>query len=522
MRVSFLILLLWTAFSVAAEPRKNILFLFADDWGRYASAYAAVDGRPSLNDIVKTPNVDRIAKEGVIFRNAFVNAPSCTPCRSALLSGRYFWATGRGAILQGAIWDEKIPSFPLMLNDTGYHIGQSWKVWSPGTPNNAPFGVNKFSFTKSGLQPNNFSENATRMMVNDDKTVAQAREAILAEVAGNFDAFRTANAEKKPWLYWCGPTTTHRTWIKGSGQKLWNIDPDSLKGKIPPFLPDVPEIREDVADYLGEVQAVDAYIGVLLKKLEEAKELDNTVVVVSGDHGMPGVPYGKCNLYDHGTAVTLAVRYPGGTPGRIADDFVQLMDLAPTFLEIGGVKPAEGMHGKSIVPLLTSPQSGTIDPTRDFVVTGRERHVAAAREDNLPYPMRAVRTANYLYIRNFKPDRWPMGSPKENPTNVMSNTFATASDMDASPTKAWIVANRDLPDVKPFYDRAFGKRPAEELYLLKDDPHQMNNLAGDARHATAKDALAKKLAAVMTATRDPRLTDDFDKPPFSDAVERKK
>src|SRR5262245_17290276 len=126
--------------SHAAPPRWNILFCFADDWGRYASCYAAVDGKPSLNQVVKTPNVDRLAREGVLFRNAFVNAPSCTPCRSSLVSGRYFFNCGRGAILNGAVWDSTIPTFPLLLKDAGYQIGKSYKVWSPGTPADAPIG----------------------------------------------------------------------------------------------------------------------------------------------------------------------------------------------------------------------------------------------------------------------------------------------------------------------------------------------------------------------------------------------
>src|SRR5262249_36293964 len=110
--------------------RPNILFAFVDDWGRHASCYAAIDGQGTVNDVIRTPNVDRIAREGVLFRRAFVSAPSCTPCRSALLSGQHFWRTGRGAILAGAIWDPKIPSFPLLLRDAGYHIGQTYKVWS--------------------------------------------------------------------------------------------------------------------------------------------------------------------------------------------------------------------------------------------------------------------------------------------------------------------------------------------------------------------------------------------------------
>src|SRR5262245_11265295 len=237
----------------SAAPRWNILFLFADDWGRYASAYAGLDGRPTLNDVIKTPNVDRVAREGTLFRNAFVNAPSCTPCRSSLMSGRYFFNTGRGAILRGAIWDETIPSFPLLLRDAGYHIGKSYKVWSPGTPVDAPFGRQQYAYEKAGRAPNNFSEESYERMERG-MSVAAAREEILAQVRGNFDQFLADRKPGQPWLYFFGTTTTHRKWIKGSGKKLWGIEPDSLKGKMPAFLPDVPEVREDVADYLGEPQ----------------------------------------------------------------------------------------------------------------------------------------------------------------------------------------------------------------------------------------------------------------------------
>src|SRR5882724_1794138 len=148
----------------AAAPKWNVLYCFADDWGRYASCYAAVDGKPSLNQVVKTPNVDRLAREGVLFRNAYVNAPSCTPCRSSLLSGRYFFNCARGSILEGAVWDPNIPSFPLMLRDNGYQIGKSYKVWSPGTPVDAPIGGQKYAYEKAGRIPNRFSMNATKMV----------------------------------------------------------------------------------------------------------------------------------------------------------------------------------------------------------------------------------------------------------------------------------------------------------------------------------------------------------------------
>src|SRR4051812_34239299 len=523
--IRFAFVFLAISFQAFAAERMNILFLFADDWGRYASAYAKIDGKPSLNDVIKTPNVDRVAREGVLFRHAFVNAPSCTPCRSSMLSGRFFFNTGRGAILNGAVWDSAIPSFPLLLKDAGYHIGKSYKVWSPGTPADAPFGEQQFAYEKAGRLPQNFSEEAAKL-VDGGATVEQAKQKILEQVRANFDDFLKDRKPDQPWHYWFGTTTTHRVWIKGSGKKLWGIEPDSLAGKMPKFLPDVPEVRQDVADYLGECQAVDAELGVLLKRLEETGELDRTLIIASGDHGMPGVPSGKCNLYDHGVRVTLAARVPGGKGGRVIDDLVRLPDLTPTFMEIGGVTPPTGLYGKSLLPLLQSDKSGQLDPERNWVITGRERHVARAREDNLPYPMRGLRTPDFLYIRNFAPDRWPMGSPggaDETPlpaeSVLESNTFVAFADMDASPTKAWLIEHKNDSQWKWNYDVAFAKRPAEELYDLKNDPDQIQSVASDPNYAKQKQELSQRLMKLLTDAGDPRVTGDgntFDRPPFTD------
>jgi len=513
-----------------APARLNILFVFADDWGRYASAYAPVDSKPSFNDVIKTPHVDRVAKEGVLFRNAFVNAPSCTPCRSSLMSGRNFFSTGRGAILRGAVWDPAIPSFPLLLRDAGYHIGKSYKVWSPGTPGDAPFGGQKYAYEKAGRAPNNFSEETEKRLAAG-LTVEAAHQEILGQVTKNFDAFLADRKPGQPWLYFFGPTTTHRTWVKGSGKKHWGIDPEALKGRMPRPLPDVPEVREDAADYLGECQAVDACVGVLMRRLEESGDLERTVVVLSGDHGFPGVPDGKCNLYSLGTSVALVVRWPGGKPGRVVDDFVCLPDLAPTFMELGGVKPPPGVTARSLVPVLTSDKSGQVDPDRTWVVTGRERHVDTAREGNLPYPMRALHTADFLYIRNFAPDRWPMGAPyaAAEETRTLSerqlelDTHYVFPDMDASPTKAWVILHRDLPDWKWHYDRAFAKRPSEELYDLRADRDQTHNLAGDPAYAKQTAKLASELLARLKACKDPRVCEapvPFENPPFTSLEER--
>jgi N-sulfoglucosamine sulfohydrolase len=537
----FSLFLVWQSPAGTAQrgpARPNILFCFADDWGRYASIYAKLEKQPSLNQVVNTPNIDRIAREGVLFRHAFVNAPSCTPSRSSLLSGRYFFNTGRGAILQTAEWDSSIPSYPHLLRDAGYHIGETYKVWSPGAPVDAPFGAGKHAYERAGNLPNNFSENVTKMM-GEGQTLEAARAKIYDQVRANFEAFLADRKAGQPWHYWFGATTTHRRWIKGSGKKLWGIEADALKGKLPPFLPDVPEVREDIADYLGEVQAWDAYIGLLLKKLEETGELENTLIVVSGDHGMPGVTNGKCNLYDFGTGVALVARLPKGMGGRgnrgngrVVDDLISLVDLAPTFLEAAGVAIPAGMNARSFLDVLRSEKNGQVDAGRTWVISGRERHVAFANENNMPYPQRALRTREFLYIRNFAPERWPLGTPyRVTETSVPeqeeleSETYAAFADMDASPTKAWLVLHRDDARGKRFYDIAFARRPAEELYDLIKDPHQLKNVAADPAYAKDRARLQAQLMKNLTDAGDPRVTGDgkiFERPPFTNPSPQEK
>jgi N-sulfoglucosamine sulfohydrolase len=507
-------------------PAPNILFLFADDWGRQASAYAALDAADGLSRIVQTPNFDRLAAEGTLFRSAFVNAPSCTPCRSSLLSGQHFWKTGRGAILQGARWDESIPSWPLLLADAGYHIGKSLKVWTPGTPTDAPIGGQRFAYERAGTRFNRFSQQIAEQLALG-KELEVAREELLAEVQQNFEQFLDARPDDRPFCYWFGPTNTHRTWVAGSGEQHWGIAPDRLRGSLPPFLPDVDVIREDMADYLGEIQAFDAGIGRLLAVLERRGELEQTLVVVSGDHGPPGFLRGKCNLYDFGTAVPLVIRGPGVARGEVADPLVSLIDLAPTLLEAAGVPVPDVMDGKSLWPLLsgrTREQRAAWE--REAVLFGRERHVEMAREGYLPYPQRGIRTAEFLYIVNFEPQRYPMGDPYHLDRDVESvsaetiarHTFATLADEDASPTKAWMVVHQDDPQWRRLYGLAFEPRPREELYDLAADPHQINNLADDPDYQQVRRDLERQLLGRLEASGDPRLIDGgayFERPPLA-------
>jgi arylsulfatase A-like enzyme len=349
-------------------------------------------------------------------------------------------------------------------------------------------------------------------------------------MASNFDQFLSERPEGKPFCYWYGPTNVHRQWVQGSGKKLWGFNPDDFEGKLPPFLPDVPIVREDMADYFGEIAAYDASVGVLLDRLEASGLADSTMVIVSGDHGPPGFPHGKCNLYGFGTSVTLAISGPMIPGDRIIDDLVSLTDLAPTILESAGLPIPSNMTGKSLLSMLRSDRSGKLDQSRTAIFVGRERHVESARADWTPYPQRAIRTEDYLFIINFRPDRWPLGDPYglEDPQSltyaqIQNNTRATHPDEDAGPTKAWLVTHRDDPQWRPFYERAYGKRPREELYDLRKDPQQMDNVAGDLAYAKIRRELEDRLMQELTSTGDPRVQENgkfYETPPMTGPLEQ--
>jgi arylsulfatase A-like enzyme len=487
------------------KKKPNILFYFADDWGKYAGVYKDAN-KPSVNDIIKTPVIDRIAREGMIFDNGYMPVSQCAPCRASLATGSYFWRCGSDAFLQSPEFEkynppnplDNLPLFTQLLEDNGYLIAASWKTFKRNMYSKKYHGISaEGAFKRSSLyayQSDDPKERKERVKHIE----IQAREC-MKKVLG-------LKKTGQPFYYAYGPINTHRPWIKGSGRELWDINPDDLKGKLPAYLPDVPDVREDFADYLGEVQAHDLMLNALLEVLEEAGELENTLVILTGDNGIPGFPRGKTQLYDIGVEAPLIAWWAGHIkPGRRVDDFVNIMDLSATFLEAGGCEVPKTMDSKSLMPQLLADKSGQIDPSRDYVVVGRERHVANAREGNMPYPARAVHTKDFIYIRNFKPDRWPMGDPD-----------LGLKDCDGSPTKSWILDNIEGSNGK-FYEMGFGKRPAEELYDQRNDPDQMNNLAGNPDYKKVQNKLAKQLNKVQKRTEDPRLTDAFDRLPYTDS-----
>ena len=446
------------------KSRPNILFCMADDWGwPHAGAYG--------DRVVKTPTFNRLAKEGALFERAFVSSPSCTPSRNAILTGQYFYRLEHGASLRSTL-DRSYPNFLYLLRDKGYEIGHWRKAWGPGN-----FATGGYKEHPCGPQ-------------------------------GTFENFLLKRNREKPFCFWFGTSDPHRSYKKGSGVKK-GIKAEHIQ--VPAFYPNTEEIRSDIADYYFEVERWDSDVGKALELLREKGELENTIVVMTGDHGMP-FPRCKANLYDWGTRVPLALRWGKQVvPGKRLSGFVSLTDLAPTFLEAAGIEIPQEMTGQSLFPLLRQEN----EQDRNFVVYGRERHTPAQKKpSNDGYPARALRTDQWLLVLNLMPNRWPVGVPKgaTHPMNVFS-------DCDASPTKSAILRLQYEPKKKKYFDLCFGKRPAVELYDCKKDPDQVHNLAYDPHYKKRVEKLSEKLVTYLQSTGDPRFTD---KPVFFDEYPYKK
>lgn len=446
----------------APRPRQpNILIAIADDWSwPHAGAYG--------DRTVATPTFDRVAKEGARFTHAFTMAPSCTPSRAALLTGQASHRLAEGGNLHGTL-PARFAVYPDLLEKAGYFVGVTRKGWGPGR------------FEPGG----------------------RTRNPAGAPFAAGFDEFMKQRPAGRPFCFWFGSQDPHRPYDKGSGLKA-GLKLESVV--VPPFLPDTAEVRSDLLDYYLEVQRFDRETGEILDKLAAAGELDNTLVVVTSDNGMP-FPRAKANVYDAGARMPLAIRWPARVPaGQVIDAFVSHTDLAPTFLEAAGLRPPGSMTGRSLWPLLR----GERVAGRDQVFIERERH-ANVRQGDLSYPMRAVRTREFLYIRNLRPDRWPAGDPEK---YVAVGPFG---DIDDGPTKQLLLSQRADAVIGKFFEMATGKRLEEELYDLRADPWQLVNIAGNPQHARVKKELRAALEKWMRQTEDPRAksnADPWDRYPY--------
>jgi uncharacterized sulfatase len=452
----------------AAARRPNILFCISDDqsWP-HASAYGA--------GFVKTPGFDRVAGEGVLFRNAFVASPSCCPSRGSILSGQDFYRLG-AASMNHTEWPGGIPIYTDLLAEAGYHVGSTGKGWGPG------------NWRNSGRKFNPAGPDYNRV-----KLTPPGRYVSPLDYAANFEAFLDERPKNAPFCFWAGFIEPHREFDEGIGERH-GIRPEAVS--VPAFLPDSEEVRRDLADYAFEIQWFDRHLERMLRTLEKRGELQNTIVVVTADNGM-AFPRAKANLYDYGTRMPLALRWGERVKGgRAIEDLVSLIDLAPTFLEAAGVRVPEGVTGRSLLPRLDGRSPG-----RTEVVYGLERHFPGSRPNGAGYPCRAIRTSDYLYIRNLTPEANPCGD-HPGPAWPEDDPVGGYGDTDGGLSKTYLWRNREkLPEL---FRLAFGQRPAEELYAVREDPFNMRNLAGKREYEKIRKELAARLNAYLKRTADPR------------------
>jgi arylsulfatase A-like enzyme len=444
-----------------AQRRPNILLCIADDW---SYPHASIHGDP----VVRTPVFDQVAREGVVFTHAFSAAPSCTPSRAAILTGQAPHRLEEGGNLHGFL-PARYPVYPDLLEQAGYAVGFTRKGWGPG------------DFQAGGRKRNP-----------------------AGDAYSSFAEFLQAVPRGRPFCFWFGSQDPHRPYERDAGLGS-GLKPEAVA--VPPYLPDDAVVRRDILDYYFEVERFDREVGELLALLDRSGRAADTLVVITGDNGWP-FPRSKANLYDSGTRQPLAIRWPARIRGgRTLDDLVTLTDLAPTFLEAAGLKAPPEMTGRSLLGLLTGREA---PGRRTEVFVERERH-AHVRRGNLSYPARAVRTREFLYIRNFRPDRWPAGDPE------LVYSVGPFGDCDDSPTKQLILAQRRDSSMARYFELAFAKRPAEELYDLRKDPFQLTNVAARPEYAEALADSRARLKRWMEQTGDPRTAtgdDRWDRFPY--------
>ena len=454
----------------SSQDRPNILFFITDDQSWVHTSFA---GERAIN----TPGFDKIASEGVYFENAISASPSCSPSRGAIITGQEIWRLGEAAQLFSAVPIELSKlSFPLILENNGYHIGYTQKGWAPNDFD--IYGWERYPLGKS------YNESQNEPLTN---------EIVRNNYFGNFKKFLNDKDNDKPFLFWCGTSEPHRAFEKGSGnENTININ----KISVPGFLPDVPEIRSDISDYLLEIKWADNHLEKIIDLLESLGQLNNTLIIVTSDNGM-AFPGAKANLYEYGIHVPLAIRWDKeiNFGGRSSKAMVSLTDLAPTILESVGLSIPDSMTGKSLNDIFF----GLEIKDRSYAFSGKERHTIC-REGDLPYPQRAVRDKRFLYIRNLESDRWPSGSPIKKSSHGWKY-----GDIDLSPSFTYLKKNRYKPEVKNFFVFATAKRPSEELFDIINDPACQFNLINDEGFYIEKMRLSRVLDKYLTKTEDPRI-----------------
>ncbi|MGC9341540.1 MAG: sulfatase family protein [Bacteroidales bacterium] len=464
------ILLLCIGCQESIEKRPNILFCISDD---QSYIHTSIQGTEEIS----TPNFDRVASSGILFNNAYCNASSCAPSRASILTGRNIWELKEGGLLFGAL-RKKYITFSHLLKQNGYFTGFTGKGYGPANTKDEPYHT-----TPIAQAFNELTMDSPDGISNID-------------YSGNFDIFLSKKDKNKPFFFWYGGIEPHRGYKRGIGTSSGK---DISKIEAPGFLPDNEVVRNDIADYYFEIEWFDTHLGRMINALEEIGELNNTIIIITSDNGMP-FPRSKTTCYDYGTHMPLAICWRNKIKNAVeVDDFISFTDFAPTILDAAGIGFPEEMTGRSFLDVLLANKSGRIDSERNRVFTALERHTYC-RPGGMPYPIRTIRKNDWLYIVNFEPERWPAGN-----SDFRSPHQGFYGDIDAGPTREYLIANQDEPIAKYYYELSISKRPEEELYNVKSDPFQLNNLALDTEYTNLCKDLRKELFEYLKKTNDPRM-----------------
>lgn len=432
------------------DEQRNILLLIGDDHGlSHLGCYG--------NPVIRTPNLDRFAQEGVRFANAFTTVASCSPSRSTIFTGLFTHTNGQYG-LQHATHNQQtfrwVKSIPAILNKRGYHTGIIGKVHVQ------PEEIYPFQeVITEGLQGN-----------RDVWTMAEkAREFLSAQ-------------PEKPFFLVMGYSDPHRDWVSSNKVMYPNIqkikyNPDDVI--VPPFLPDKPEVRQELAECYESVSRLDQGIGYILDNLRKSGRDKNTLIIYISDNGIP-FPGAKTTLYDAGIQLPMIICAPKlKKHGIINNAMVSFIDIVPTILDWTDSPAPYELPGRSLLPILEEENpSGW-----DTIYGSHQFH-----EITMYYPMRAIRTRKYKYILNI--------------ANKLD--FPFASDLYGSQTWQGILQRKDLKMGLRDVD-SYIHRPKEELYDIESDPNEINNLVNDVRHQAVLDDLRKRLRYFQERTKDPWL-----------------
>jgi len=475
------------ASSPPERQKPNILFCIADDasWphmGAYGCKW------------IRTPGFDRVAREGILFTNAYTPNAKCAPSRACVLTGRNSWQLEEAAN-HWCFFPPKFKTYAEALTDHGYHVGFTGKGWAPGVAGN----VNTKPRQLAGRP------------YQSRKTTPPTRQISATDYAANLADFLDARPPDQPFCFWYGGHEPHRAYEFDSGRTKGGKKADEID-RVPACWPDNETVRADLLDYAFELEYFDRHLERMLDLLEKRGLLDNTLVVATADNGMP-FPRVKGQEYEFSNHLPLAITWKQGiqNPGRTVDDFVSFIDFAPTFLELAelptdkaGMQP---ITGRSLADIFRSGKSGQCIPDRDHVLLGQERH-DVGRPNDVGYPIRGIVKDGRLYMHNFEPDRWPACNPETGYLNC-----------DGGPTKTECLQARTSPATEKYWRWSFGKRPQEEFYDLRKDRECLDNLADRSELQKTKEALRDQLFRELREQSDPRMSGNgrvFDEYPYAD------